>query len=56
MPTSDRPLRKVTMNFYRDDVAELERIYGGGWTGEVREIISRHLMNRKHAERYPNDE
>lgn len=45
---SDRPLQKVTMNFYRDDVAELVRIYGPGWTSEVRELISRHLANRRY--------
>ena len=45
---SDRPLQKVTMNFYRDDVAELVRIYGNGWTSEVREIVARYIHGRKY--------
>lgn len=47
-PSSDRPLQKVTMNFYRDDVAELVRIYGNGWTTEVREIVTRYIRGRKY--------
>lgn len=49
-PASDKPLRKVLMNFYRDDVEELERIFGNGWTSEVREIVSRHLRGRRFIE------
>lgn len=48
MPQSDRPLQKVTMNFYRSDVAELVHIFGPGWTTEVREIISKYLINRQY--------
>ena len=36
------------MNFYRDDVAELVRIYGNGWTTEVREIVARYIRGRKY--------
>ena len=42
-PPSDRPLRKTTMLFFADNVEELQRRYGNGWTTEIREIVDRHL-------------
>lgn len=44
---SDKPLQKVTMNFFREDVAELVAKYGTGWTTQVREIIHKHLKDAK---------
>lgn len=48
-PSSDRPLQKVTMNFYRDDVAELVRVFGSGWTSEVRNIVANYIREHRAA-------
>lgn len=49
---SDRPLRKVTMNFYEDDVAYMVATYGSGWTSEVRQRLSDFITNRKLLQRH----
>lgn len=53
-PASDRPLRKVTMNFYQDDVAYMVAAYGTGWTTEVRERIADFIRERKQLQRQIN--
>lgn len=45
---SDKPLRKVLLNLYADDAEELERIYGRGWTSEVREIVAKHVKEKRY--------
>lgn len=40
--SSPRPLRKVTLNLYDEDVAALERLVGHGWSSLVREWIHDH--------------
>lgn len=35
------------MNFYADDVAYMERAYGSGWTGEVRQRLAEYVAERK---------
>ena len=47
---SDKPLQKVTMNFYREDVAFLVAKYGTGWTTEIREMIHNYITRRITAE------
>ena len=42
-PGSDRPLRKVTINLYEEDVASAEAYYGRGWSEELRRIWSEHM-------------
>jgi hypothetical protein len=32
-------LRKVTMNFYSEDIAYLEGLHGQGWSTEIREMV-----------------
>jgi len=44
---SDDPLRRVTMNFYEDDCAWLEREYGHGWTERIRQHIHTIVHERK---------
>lgn len=40
MPTpAGDPLRKVTLNLYEEDCQILERVYGRGWTTEVRDDV-----------------
>lgn len=46
-PASERPLQKVTLNLFRDDVAELVRIYGSGWTTEVRYLVENHVREHR---------
>ncbi len=46
-PPSDRPLQKVTLNLFRDDVAALVGIYGNGWTTEVRALVANHVREHK---------
>lgn len=55
-PSSDRPLQKVTMNFYRDDVAYFVAKYGSGWTAEIRRIIELHTIDMKAQARGYADE
>jgi hypothetical protein len=40
MPTpADAPLRKVTLNLYEADCQIFERVYGHGWSTEIREAV-----------------
>lgn len=54
-PASDRELKKVTMNFYRDDVAYMVSVYGTGWTGEIRERLSDFVKERKQMAKQINN-
>jgi hypothetical protein len=40
-------LLKVTINLYRADVAEMERIFGYGWSAELRELLHNYLNKRR---------
>jgi hypothetical protein len=42
-------LLKVTLNLYRDDVTEMEQIFGHGWSAELRELLHRYLVKRRTA-------
>jgi len=46
------PTYLTSIRLYLHDVEELERIYGRGWTGYVREIIHRHLRERRSKVNY----
>lgn len=46
---SDRPLQKVTMNHYRDNVAYFVSVYGTGWTAEMRRVIDEYVTHRRKA-------
>lgn len=54
-PASDRPLQKVTLNLFRDDVAELVAIFGNGWTTEVRHIVASYLQRRRDLKHELNE-
>lgn len=43
----DAPLRKVTMNFYAEDIEWLQREYGDGWTERIRQHIHNEITARK---------
>lgn len=40
----DEPLRKVTVNLYDSDVIDMQRLYGQGWSTELRRILHYHLL------------
>jgi hypothetical protein len=42
-------LRKVTMNFYSEDIAYLEGLHGQGWSTEIREIVHRAVVEFREA-------
>lgn len=58
MPESDEPLRKVTLNLYRSDVEWLERIFGQGWTEQVRlatrKLKTEHKKSNTKIDWYPD--
>lgn len=45
---ADAPLRKVTMNFYAEDIEWLQREYGDGWTERIRQHIHNEVQSRRH--------
>jgi hypothetical protein len=49
-------LRKVTMNFYSEDIAYLEGLHGQGWSTEIREIVHRHVLWMTKEEVLEEDE
>lgn len=50
MPTpAGDPLRKVTLNLYEQDCQIFERVYGRGWTSEVRDFINISAQGLKMA-------
>lgn len=55
MPSaSERPLQKVTLNLFRDDVAGMVAAYGPGWTGQVRHLVEKHIAERKRLKEQIN--
>ena len=46
-PPLDEPGRKISVDIYLADYEELKRIYGYGWSGQVRMIIRDHLRIRR---------
>lgn len=40
-------LRKVTLNLYDADVAEMERLFGWGWSAELRQLLHNYLEKRR---------
>lgn len=48
---SDKPLKKVTLNLFEEDVAYMVATYGNGWTSEVRERLSNFIKERKRLSR-----
>jgi len=49
---NEQPLFLTSIRLYLNDVEELERIYGRGWSGYVREIIHRYLRERRSKVNY----
>jgi len=48
-PPLSRPSTKVNLLLFDDDIEEMRRIYGRGWTAEVRRLVEAHV--REHKER-----
>ena len=49
MRKSDEPIRKVTLNLYVRDIADMERLYGRGWTEVVRNLVRARLKEKLDA-------
>ena len=49
MRKSDEALRKVTLNLYVRDIADMERLYGRGWTEVVRNLVRARLKEKLNA-------
>ena len=49
MQVSDRPLRKVTLNLYEEDVAWLQDVYGYGYSEKIRNAIREFVRKKKDA-------
>lgn len=43
-------LRKVTLNFYAEDIEFLEKFVGQGWSGEIREIVRQAILRLRDKE------
>lgn len=49
MPTpAGDPLRKVTLNLYEEDCLDAEKLFGRGWTTELRSIWHEFIYSRTH--------
>jgi hypothetical protein len=46
-PGSDRPLRKVTINLYEEDIAYLQYILQWGYSDHVRDLVHNHVNDMK---------
>lgn len=46
-PRATEQLRKVTLNLFEADCADMERIHGHGWSEVVRALVRGHLLRRK---------
>jgi hypothetical protein len=44
---SEEPLQKITLNLFRRDYEELQRIYGQGYSTEIRKLVRKHLKERR---------
>ncbi len=47
MRLAGEDLIKITLNLYAKDAEEMKRLYGWGWSEKVRQLIRRHLEDRK---------
>jgi hypothetical protein len=54
-PPSDKPLLKVTINLFREDVEWFRRRYGQGWSTHVRDLIADHVNDAKERYRIERD-
>ena len=50
MRKADEPIRKVTLNLYVQDIKDMERLYGRGWTEVVRNLVHMRLAIKKEFE------
>jgi hypothetical protein len=46
MEAFDFPVRKVAINLYESDCKSLERKFGRGWTGKVRDLVHRYVREQ----------
>lgn len=44
----DKSMQKITMNLYLGDYDYMRQHYGVGWTGIIREMVQRHVVEKKY--------
>lgn len=44
---SDEPLIKITLNLYDADVTWFKHKHGAGYSGEIREVIRKHVREQR---------
>lgn len=44
---ADKPLRRVTINLYEEDVVYFENRYGKGWSSILRSVHHAHIIRAK---------
>lgn len=42
----DEPLHRTNINLFAEDVEDLKRLHGWGWTEKVRELVRAHLRHK----------
>lgn len=49
-------LQKITLNLLADDVEDMKRLYGQGWSTKIRLLVHEYLVNAKKGryEQTPN--
>ena len=47
MRKADKPIRKVTLNLYTEDIKDMEHYYGRGWTEIVRNLVFDHTVQKR---------
>ena len=48
-PGLEKPIRKVTLNLWDDDVTTLKRHYGQGWSAIVRDLVEDHAKGIRRS-------
>lgn len=43
----DEPLHRTTVMLFANDAAEMEAIYGRGWTEVIRNLVREHVKDKR---------
>lgn len=47
---TEAPLQKITLNLYAADTDFLRQHYGLGWSVAIRELVQRHVVEKKRQQ------
>jgi len=45
---ADEPLTKCTLNIYSTDIAEMKKVFGYGWSEQVRRYVREGMRRRRN--------